>query len=264
MNRRSVHISIPNHCHESWDRMDATARGAFCHSCQKEVIDFSAMTDREVIEYLERYKAGCGRFRKDQLNANLTIPTVANGTLKWRALLLSALSLFGAKMAIAQTGLMPNKQSNKNTVAPKAKGPSVKITGNIFDLETNEIIHDANVSFIDRAGNKIGETMTTDTNGYYSLSIDTDTFYSKGLRLKLEHPDYLTETIELSSGVNQYNTVSLSSNSTKKKAQAVVVIPAPTESLGYTGIIDLSQGKYYGSPAKKKRFHRIFSRHSEK
>jgi hypothetical protein len=71
--------------------MDMTAQGAFCHSCQTEVIDFSAMTDREVIEYLAKHLTGCGRFRNDQLDTKLSIPQIDNGIFKWKALFLGIL-----------------------------------------------------------------------------------------------------------------------------------------------------------------------------
>jgi hypothetical protein len=107
MSRTSIHISIPQPCHESWDSMDKTERGAFCHSCQKEVIDFSAMTDREVIEYLSKNKLSCARYRTDQLNTKLTIPKVDNGMFRWRALFLSFLSLISIKNIIAQSSYKP-------------------------------------------------------------------------------------------------------------------------------------------------------------
>jgi len=114
MKYKSIHISIPTPCHESWDSMDATERGAFCHSCQKEVIDFSAMTDREVIEYLASHQTGCGRFRKDQLDTMLTIPKIDNGAFRWRALFLSVLSLLSLKNIMAQT-------DNKTAIAQTSK-----------------------------------------------------------------------------------------------------------------------------------------------
>jgi len=103
MSGPSIHISIAKPCHEQWDGMTATERGAFCQSCQTEVIDFSTMTDREVVEYLSKNKTGCGRFRNDQLNTKLSIPSVENGMFKWRALLLGILSFFSLKNVIAQT-----------------------------------------------------------------------------------------------------------------------------------------------------------------
>ena len=103
MKYKSIHISIPTPCHESWDNMDKTERGAFCHSCQKDVTDFSAMTDREVIEYLSKNKLGCSRFRADQLDRNITIARIDNGKFRWRALALSILSLVSIKNIMAQS-----------------------------------------------------------------------------------------------------------------------------------------------------------------
>ena len=93
--------------------MTSTKGGAFCQSCQTEVIDFSAMTDREVVEYLEKHKTGCGRFRKDQLNTNLTIPKLDNGIFRWRALALSFLSLISIKNLVAQSTNKSSATQNK-------------------------------------------------------------------------------------------------------------------------------------------------------
>src|ERR1700722_2778813 len=101
MSRPTIHITIPKPCHESWQNMNATDCGAFCQSCQKEVIDFSTMTDREVIEYLSKHNTGCGRFRKDQLDVGLSIPKVYNGIFKWKALLLGILPVIGFTSAKA-------------------------------------------------------------------------------------------------------------------------------------------------------------------
>ncbi len=64
-----LNIYIPQPCHEKWNEMTPTEKGAFCAVCSKEVVDFSRMTDDEVKNYF-RVHAGekpCGRFRKNQL-----------------------------------------------------------------------------------------------------------------------------------------------------------------------------------------------------
>lgn len=126
MSRPSIHISITKPCHEQWDTMTATERGAFCQSCQTEVIDFSIMTDREVVEYLSKNKTGCGRFRNDQLNTNLTIPSMEKGLFKWKALLLGFLSFISIKNLVAQSGnIRSTKQNttvqNDSTVKQQSK-----------------------------------------------------------------------------------------------------------------------------------------------
>ena len=154
MSRPSIHISIPTPCHESWDSMDATEQGAFCHSCQKEVIDFSAMTDREVIEYLEKYKTGCGRFRKDQLDTKLTIPKLDNGIFRWRALFLGLISFISIKAfpSIWEDQSPIPRTEKKDTVTNSINKDSIKsiITDSIVEkhlqsinVDTERIIHRA-------------------------------------------------------------------------------------------------------------------------
>ncbi|MBS1618044.1 MAG: hypothetical protein JST76_05975 [Bacteroidetes bacterium] len=94
--KRKLHLSIPGPCHEKWGDMDPTQSGAFCHNCRKEVIDFSSMTDAQVIQWLDKNSTGCGRFRKDQLERDITLPKANNTLLRWKVLLVGlwpALSL---------------------------------------------------------------------------------------------------------------------------------------------------------------------------
>lgn len=50
--------------------MTPVEKGAYCKSCCKTVIDFTGMSDNEIIHnlYKKQDGASCGRFRNDQLN----------------------------------------------------------------------------------------------------------------------------------------------------------------------------------------------------
>lgn len=67
-------ISIPTPCHENLSLMDKTDNGKFCLSCQKEVIDFTKMSNEDIVLYFEKKKSGeakvCGTFRVDQVLEN--------------------------------------------------------------------------------------------------------------------------------------------------------------------------------------------------
>ncbi len=70
---QQVQLQIPEPCHENWEAMQAAEKGRFCLSCQKTVVDFSTMTDQQVLQYLQQTQSNtCGRFAPDQLNRPLT------------------------------------------------------------------------------------------------------------------------------------------------------------------------------------------------
>lgn len=72
---KKISISIPNPCHENWNEMTPKDQGRFCGSCQKTVVDFSQMSDRQIAEFF-RKPAGstCGRFHSDQLGREMVVP----------------------------------------------------------------------------------------------------------------------------------------------------------------------------------------------
>lgn len=60
-------ISTP--CNETYDAMPPTSGGRFCASCEKVVIDFTAMNTEEIKRYFENTTAKevCGRFKSPQI-----------------------------------------------------------------------------------------------------------------------------------------------------------------------------------------------------
>jgi len=93
---RPITISIPKPCHENWQEMTATERGAFCKSCQKEVIDFSRKTDDETYRIFEAADYNlCGKFRIDQLNKPLYKTTYIKSNWHWKAIAASFIGLIG-------------------------------------------------------------------------------------------------------------------------------------------------------------------------
>jgi hypothetical protein len=73
---KKLQLQIPTPCHENWDDMSPVKKGRFCSSCQKQVVDFSRMSDREVAMFFKKPSTGsvCGRFMEDQLNKDIEIP----------------------------------------------------------------------------------------------------------------------------------------------------------------------------------------------
>jgi hypothetical protein len=64
-------ISIPEPCHEEWNKMTPDSNGRFCQSCSKTVIDFSKMKAQQIQQYFiqNQGKNICGHFKTEQLNS---------------------------------------------------------------------------------------------------------------------------------------------------------------------------------------------------
>ncbi|MCU0436998.1 MAG: energy transducer TonB [Raineya sp.] len=64
-------ISIPKPCHEDWQKMTPQDKGRFCGACSKVVVDFTQMTEEEIIRFFQNNQNEkiCGNVRKIQLDA---------------------------------------------------------------------------------------------------------------------------------------------------------------------------------------------------
>jgi len=61
-------LSVKTPCTEKFENFKKTASGGFCNSCTKEVIDFTSMSDQEIIAYFNTRKENtCGKFNQTQL-----------------------------------------------------------------------------------------------------------------------------------------------------------------------------------------------------
>ena len=220
MSHKSIHISIPKPCHESWDRMDATERGAFCHSCQKEVIDFSRMTDEQVISYLANTTNTCGRFREDQVKRQLRLYRPANGFLRWRVYALGLLPLLAYGCNTQQGNsdrrhtwssdyITTGKVKITSDAMPELPPPdTIYLAGRVLNEDHKPLVH-ATVSIIDTVTRQPYESTTTDSTGQYSLPIRVKDHDRHRQVLMASHPEYRPETAGFTQAMNQYREIAL-------------------------------------------------------
>ncbi|GAB3583115.1 carboxypeptidase-like regulatory domain-containing protein [Hymenobacter daeguensis] len=96
---RHATINIPSACHESWAAMTPVATGRHCARCQETVVDFTRMTDAEVVAFLRRYPSvACGRFRPSQTGRPLPAAEPMTG---WRRWLGATVALLGFSSLLA-------------------------------------------------------------------------------------------------------------------------------------------------------------------
>jgi hypothetical protein len=100
MKQQPLQVYIPEPCPENWNQMQPSGNGRYCGQCAKTVVDFSTMSDQQVLQYLSGTQGRiCGRFAADQLNAPL-LPAAGKPQKPWWAvLLMPLLLLFGKSKA---------------------------------------------------------------------------------------------------------------------------------------------------------------------
>lgn len=66
--KKSLQISVKQPCSENFANFKKTEQGGYCNSCQKEVIEFTRLSDLEVLQHFKKDNGStCGRFRTSQL-----------------------------------------------------------------------------------------------------------------------------------------------------------------------------------------------------
>lgn len=164
-------IEIKNPCHESWNNMQVTPGGRYCANCQKNVVDFSGLSNQEIIERLANADNLCGKFDKlqfDSLNLYLSEKDKRPSFLKnwtYAAMLLGMLPFINmeakAKPVYEQTE-MPFKKCEavKDTVT------YIKIRGIVKSSDDDNPLPAATI--------EIGGThikTTTNADGYFEITV---------------------------------------------------------------------------------------------
>lgn len=185
---QSFTIQIPKPCHERWDEMQPAEQGRFCAGCQKTVVDYTALSDRELVKLLAHAsETSCGRFRHEQLNRPLTVSNSSTAT-SWRQWIgLLALGLFGWQTARAQQN-QANRPSRPVSTQPARPDYAVTTLSNVITVSPEvESVITGRVMITDSSGNLIpvanayiiigqsGGTSQTQTDrlGTYKLRLPT-------------------------------------------------------------------------------------------
>jgi hypothetical protein len=165
MKKIQLHVAQP--CHENWDNMTAADQGRFCASCEKQVVDFTMMSDREIAEFFKKKSTGsvCGRFMNEQLDRPIEIPKKRIPWVKYffqftiPAMLLSLKA--GAQRRTMGIPLMVKEKNDTPRVAKPAVPDSIQ--GIVYN-EKGEPVPFAKVCIKDTSSSTIA-----DSNGRFEL-----------------------------------------------------------------------------------------------
>lgn len=163
-------IQIINPCSQDWNQMMDFKQNKFCSKCEKEVIDFTGFTKREIIKKITGPKEVCAKIKKSQLDLDLRTNRFGNRYLNKFAVLIGLGTFIGfnepifANKTEHQTEL--REKTHWKSILPKRKlNDTITIIGNVIGSDslplpgTNVIYKGSNISTV------------TDFDGDFELKI---------------------------------------------------------------------------------------------
>lgn len=142
-----IQLFIADPCHERWDDMQPRTEGRYCGSCQKTVVDFSMMSDLEVLSWFSGTgRSVCGRFSDDQLKRELmpvTAPKRRRWTLWWQFLLTGWLLSSEASAQMGKVASQRIEHVDARRLSPAADELWIRV----MDTENDEPISRASVQW---------------------------------------------------------------------------------------------------------------------
>ncbi len=233
---QKIQLSIPEPCHQNWDKMNPTQQGRFCNACAKQVVDFSNMSDTQVLNYFSTLKDEkvCGRAYPDQLERAITMPAVPKKRLFWYWNYITMLFLFFSKSnnAKAQGGVkvvmgsqLKSKTSPDITNALQGRVGAIVVSSNVIKgkITDNSGEPIAGVT-VQIKGSKM--PVATDVNGLYTINAN-----SKFDKLQISAVGFQTKEITLT-GLNT-NDIIMSKMELQTLGEVVL-----------TGVIVTTDGNY--------------------
>jgi hypothetical protein len=227
MKKNSISIRIEQPCREDWDQMTPTATGKFCAACEKNVTDFTSMTDNEILSFLENHTGKlCGQLRGSQLNRVIVQTKLQGRNYRLNAFFAALLFAGGAgslmAQAPAQPPYIPNVVIEKHPTGPVCiKVPETKeklvLKAALVDTLLNQNVASAVIQI---AGTNSGAE--TDEHGNFVLEIP-DSLAGDSVTLWCYNPGYFRQTVTIAvKDISSTSAVRVAFNEIMMKGEMIV------------------------------------------
>jgi CarboxypepD_reg-like domain/Secretion system C-terminal sorting domain len=168
----AIQIQIPEPCTQDFSKMHPLPGGRFCDHCERTVVDFREMTDREIARiYQQRKGQVCGIFKGHQLDRPLSLPQPPKEGKPWAAIAALSSSLLFSTLAEGQTLKVQNEVEtiinqpiNANSISPLTLNEKVFIEGWVIG-DKSEPIPFATILLAN------GNGTATNYDGYFKMEI---------------------------------------------------------------------------------------------
>jgi|SRR3954469_5984832 len=201
---KQYQLRIDNPCLENWNKMLPSEKGKFCQSCCKHVIDFTNLSDKEIIKIISKSSQPiCGRIRKDQQNQvivakketssiSLTVSKIA-ASLLFIGLSKNTNAIPLTYYPIHSTEHSPSNVSEKGESQQKGhiEGDSTLtvIKGKVLDAKTREEIPGVTILIKNST-----IATSTDISGNFNLNIPND-LQKEEITILISTIGYITQEV---------------------------------------------------------------------
>lgn len=207
MKQQSLSISIPEPCHEKWSDMTPAEKGRHCKSCQKTVVDFTAMPKVKIAEFVTESKGNlCGRFSNDQLNVELLPPKPTKSWMKYAAIVMGLIPAVGFGQKVTQP-VVPQNPTHQSPIRGKIKldanpqkdiqNKNVNVSGIVVDAHDGEPKILAQIKIM--KDGKLLQTIETNFEGEFKTEIPEQA------HLVIYYPGYTPQNISYKQIISQKN-----------------------------------------------------------
>lgn len=192
-----LQLNLAKPCSENWNNMEANEKGRFCDVCSKTVIDFTKLSNEEIIAKISKSNQGiCARVAGNQLDTPLiTMPSETESAFippysKVAASLLIASSLMlsspaegsnktnGELIELNDSNSLQEETANKTTTTKSTKEEITLFTGKITAIGSELPLENAVVHFFTL--HKVYKAHSQ-SDGTFSLEIPTRLIDDKNL-----------------------------------------------------------------------------------
>jgi len=239
---KKFQLQIPEPCHENWDKMTPVDKGRFCDSCQKAVVDFTGMSDSQLVAFFKKPSTGsvCGRFFNDQLARDIVMPGKRLPWLKY---------FFQFTIPVFLTTLKTQAQENKLLKTRLIPDTSVICTsdrvvyGNVFYPRESKkmigIVTDENGKGIAYASVLLKGTnkgTTCDSTGFFKIEVPQN---ENKIALIASSVGYLEKEKEMNIRKSNFIEIKLTTNAALSGEVVVITMGYTRKSsvLGYGTVV---------------------------
>lgn len=199
MKQQEYILKIDNPCNEDWNLMKHEGNGRFCSHCSKAVIDFTYLTDTEIVKQIEKISGKlCGNLTSEQLNRIIIAKENARTFGFYK--ILAGLLLIGSSKNLPATNPVTlkteisipihNEELHDNEIEYRENPTdslSNIIQGVVIDSATKEPL----IGVIIKLKNT-NKAVATDIDGKFKITIP-DSLLSDSLALKISYIGYKTK-----------------------------------------------------------------------